>query len=285
VKTQQPSQSTIDPSPHERNGKSPKLDDGPFFSIHSLLLYIKGIEVLQHLDQIKSSPLKPHLFGVRVAKDLETGEVVSFRGFARVDFVDPANAALLPLEGAAERLATALAESPWLDFPGVTVNRIDLTADHAVPDPAALRDRIENVKLPYSYVHRGTDENGDRHNALYHFSGREDRRGENGRHRVVAAHYDRLRHLRERHPDAPPEAIEHCRNLLRQEVRFKHKSIWDRIGGGSASLKAVLSSLGAFVNFALRRLKPICSAGLLPPPHRDAIGEAKLAELWPSAGP
>ncbi len=270
---------THEPVPLARNSKCAFLGEPPSgrpvdpWTIHSLMLFMPGPDRDDMLAALRNVSPTPMIFPIRRA-DPRTGEVVTVSRLVRLDFADPENTALLPLEKA----AASLGLFPWAAHLGLRVNRVDLVSDHLVSNPEDICDRIAGLRLPYSTSYRGPEHAGERWLTIYHNGGKTKTPG------VRVAHYPRLESLLDAHPDAGPAAVRHARDRVRQEIRFRGPGLRRRLGGGSMTPDVVFSSFAVLVEFAERRLRPVFEAGILSRPPRNLAGEAALAsvvECWP----
>ena len=259
--------------PLARNSKCAFLELPPAthpsdpWTIHSLAFFLPGPHRGECLAALQTFTPAPMIFD-RHWTNRQTGEVVTLSHLVRLDFADPENGALLPLE----EVAASLERFPWAAHPGLRVNRIDLASDHLLsPSPPEVCDRIAELRLPYSRPYRGAQDAKDPWLTMYHNGGKTRAPG------VVVVHYPRLESLLHRHSEAGPAAVRYAAHRVRQEIRFRGQGIRRRVGGGSMTPDVVFGSFPALVQFAERRLRPVFEAGILSPPPRDPAGEAALA--------
>lgn len=247
-------------------GERPSALPDPW-TIHSLMLFVPGPASDEMWVALRSFTPAPLIFG-KNSTDRQTGESITLSRLIRLDFADPANAALLPLEA----VAASLRLFPWGYCPGLRINRVDLVADHLVAaNPKEVCDRIAGLRLPYSRPYRGPRDADEPWLSIYHNGGKA------RAPRIVVIHYPRLASLLRRHAEAGTAARRYAEHRVRQEVRFRGQGLRRAAGGGPMTPDVVFGSFAALVQFAERRLRPVFEAGILSTPPRDLAGEAALA--------
>jgi len=259
------------------------------WTFHSMELFLSGRPPAESLRAVKASPLHPEVHS-RQFRDPTTG-ALHVRGYSVIThFSAQETTRLLSLGEIAALMEASLQEFPWLRDPRLSVSRLDLAADHLVSaSPAHICDLIAEVNLPHSQRIATYRERGDPWHTVYHVSGRRsedpipfEEHHRKGKQPVVVAHYPRYEALLERGglERASETALDHTRNRLRQEVRFRREAIRRYIGPGSATIGAVLGSFPAFVRAARRRLRPIVGdGGILSFPGLDATAEGAFLPI------